>query len=204
MMGRRSSYFAQDLCRFATGHGWIGHTNQEIRYPAKIAGIRKSKGEVYCSEQFCWCHQEQHSVTLPIPALSLFIISMTVVQLVHRVSGGLMYEIGGTAQRSNFHIRAGIRRPKRISREEQGRGPSSVSADVKNASSDTQLKLNTPIRAARRMREQIFGKPFVTSCCNGRVVHLGRSGPSGNIQDEALRFTRSRAYQLHKNRDTPV
>jgi hypothetical protein len=196
MMGRRSPYFAQDLCRFATGHGWIQHTNQETRYPAKIAGIRKSKGEVYCSEQFCSCHQEQHSVTLPIPALSLFIISTTVMQLVHRVSGGLMYEIGGTAQRSKFHIRAGIRRPNRISREEQGRGPSSVSADVKNVLSDTQLKWDTPIRAARRRREQIFGKPFVTWCCNGRVVHLGRSGPSGKIPGARLRFTSSRAYQL--------
>jgi hypothetical protein len=43
--------------------------------------------------------------------------------------------------------------------------------------SDIQLEMDTPVRACLEMPEQIFGKPTVRWCCDGRVVHLDPLGP---------------------------
>jgi hypothetical protein len=170
------------VCQLATAHGRIQHTNYEIHHPGKIAGIRKSKAEVYCLEQFFWRRQEQHSVTLPLTAQSLFVNKTTVVQIVSRASGGLMCVIGRTTLRFNIHIPARIRRLGRVDAVEHGIGASNLSTAGRYFSRHTQLELDTPIRACLRMPEQIFGKPIVRWCCDGRVVHLGLSADRGTCR----------------------
>jgi hypothetical protein len=80
--------------------------------------------------------------------------------------------------RFNLNIPVRIRRLDESGSVEYTVRTSNLSEGGMYFSSDIQLELDTPIRAYLVMPEQIFGKPVVRWCCDGRVVRLDPNGPT--------------------------
>jgi hypothetical protein len=91
-----------------------------------------------------------------------------------------MYLRDRLAPRFNFNIPVRIRRLDESGSMEYAVQTSNLSEGGMYFLSDIPLEMDTPIRAYLMMPEQIFGKPAVRWCCDGRVVRLDPSGPPGS------------------------
>jgi PilZ domain len=94
-------------------------------------------------------------------------------------AGGFMYSRDRLAPRFNFNIPVRIRRLDESGSLEHAVQTSNLSEGGMYFLSDIPLEMDTPIRAYLVMPEQIFGKPVIRWCCDGRVVRLDPSGPAG-------------------------
>jgi PilZ domain len=99
-----------------------------------------------------------------------------------------MYTSDRTTPRFNLNIPVRVRRLDESGSREYTVETSNLSEGGMYFSSEVQLELDTPVRAYLVMPEQIFGKPIVRWCCNGRVVHLDPSGAPGNKLGVGIAF----------------
>jgi hypothetical protein len=76
--------------------------------------------------------------------------------------------------RFNLDIPMRIRDLDQLDSHEHAVICSNISAGGVYFLTTTQLKIDTRVRAYLRMPEQIFGKPVVRWCCEGRVIHVHR------------------------------
>jgi hypothetical protein len=88
-----------------------------------------------------------------------------------------MYTTDRTTPRFSLNIPVRVRRLDESGSIEYTVESSNLSEGGMYFSSDVPLELDTPVRAYLVMPEQIFGKPIVRWCCDGRVVHVDPSDP---------------------------
>jgi PilZ domain len=88
-----------------------------------------------------------------------------------------MYTSDSSTPRFNLNVPVRLRRLDECGSIEYTVENSNLSEGGMYISSDMQLELDTAVRAYLEMPEQIFGKPIVRWCCDGRVVHLDPSEP---------------------------
>jgi hypothetical protein len=91
-----------------------------------------------------------------------------------------MYTCDRTTPRFNLNIPVRVRRLDESGSIEYAVETSNLSEGGMYFASDVQLEMDTPVRAYLEMPEQIFGKPVVRWCCDGRVVRLDPSDPPGS------------------------
>jgi hypothetical protein len=94
--------------------------------------------------------------------------------------------------RFNLNVSVRVRRLDESGSIEHTFETSNLSKGGMCFSSDVRLELETPVRAYLAMPEQIFGKPILRWCCDGRVVHLDSSGPAGSRLGVGISFSRVR------------
>jgi len=99
-----------------------------------------------------------------------------------------MYTSDRTTPRFNLNVPVRLRRLDESGSIEYTVETSNLSEGGMYFSSDIQLEMDTPVRAYLEMPEQIFGKPIVRWCCDGRVVHLDPSGPPGSRLGVGIAF----------------
>jgi hypothetical protein len=99
-----------------------------------------------------------------------------------------MYTSDRSTPRFNFNVPVRLRRLDESGSIEYTVETSNLSEGGMYFSSDIQLELDTPVRAYLEMPEQVFGKPVVRWCCDGRVVHLDPSDPPGSSLGVGIAF----------------
>jgi PilZ domain len=99
-----------------------------------------------------------------------------------------MYASDRATPRFNLNVPVRLRRLDEVGSIEHTVETSNLSEGGMYFSSDIQLEMDTPVRAYLEMPEQIFGKPTVRWCCDGRVVHLDPSGPPGTKLGVGIAF----------------
>lgn len=103
-------------------------------------------------------------------------------------AGGFMYTSDRSTPRFNLNVPVRLRRLDESGSIEYTVETSNLSEGGMYFSSDIQLELDTPVRAYLVMPEQIFGKPIVRWCCDGRVVRVEPSGPPGTTLGVGIAF----------------
>ena len=88
-----------------------------------------------------------------------------------------MYTSDRTTPRFTLNVPVRLRRLDQSDSIEYTVETSNLSEGGMYFASDIQFEMDTPVRACLEMPEQIFGKPNVRWCCDGRVVHLDPLGP---------------------------
>jgi hypothetical protein len=99
-----------------------------------------------------------------------------------------MYACERATPRFNFNVPARVRRLDESGSTEYAIETANLSEGGMYFSSEIQLEVDTLVRTYLVMPEQIFGKPIVRWCCDGRVVHVGQSGPTGNSLGIGIAF----------------
>jgi hypothetical protein len=99
-----------------------------------------------------------------------------------------MYTSDRTTPRFNLNVSVRLRRLDESGSTEYTVETSNPSEGGMYFSSDIQLEMDTPVRAYLEMPEQIFGKPVVRWCCDGRVVRLDPSDPPGSRLGVGIAF----------------
>ncbi len=99
-----------------------------------------------------------------------------------------MYTSDRSTPRFNLNVPVRLRRLDESGSLEYTVETSNLSEGGMYFSSDIQLELDTPVRAYLVMPEQIFGKPIVRWCCDGRVVRVEPSGPPGTTLGVGIAF----------------
>jgi hypothetical protein len=99
-----------------------------------------------------------------------------------------MYASERTTPRFDLNVPVRLRRLDEIGSIEYTVETSNLSEGGMYFSSDIQLDMDTPVRAYLEMPEQIFGKPIVRWCCDGRVVHLDPGGSPGSRLGVGIAF----------------
>jgi hypothetical protein len=84
-----------------------------------------------------------------------------------------MYACERATPRFNFNVPARVRRLDESGSTEYAIETANLSEGGMYFSSEIQLEVDTLVRTYLVMPEQIFGKPIVRWCCDGRVVHVG-------------------------------
>jgi hypothetical protein len=99
-----------------------------------------------------------------------------------------MFQHDRTTPRFDLNIPVRVRRLDESGSVEYSVETSNLSEGGMYFSSDVQLEMDTPVRAYLVMPEQIFGKPLVRWCCDGRVVRLDPSDPPGSKLGVGIAF----------------
>jgi hypothetical protein len=99
-----------------------------------------------------------------------------------------MFKHDRTTPRFDLSIPVRVRRLDESGSTEYTVETSNLSEGGMYFSSDVQLEMDTPVRAYLVMPEQIFGKPLVRWCCDGRVVRLDPSDPPGSKLGVGIAF----------------
>jgi hypothetical protein len=113
-----------------------------------------------------------------------------------------MYANDGASPRFDIKVPVRIRGLDAFGSVEHKAQTSNLSAGGIYFSSDIQLELGTPVRAYLRMPAQIFGKPIVTWCCDGRVVQLNLIDQLGKRLGVGISFYAYACLSFRKGRRT--